>query len=88
MKNCKIKKKDTTVNSSYNEPGYNEFRIIRTFLAAPSKRNHCLFITIYFGYNELRLYRTDFAGPLGVRYNRSRLYFESTGRVIKVIFGE
>ena len=40
-------------------------------LVVPSKRNRCLFIIIYIGYNELRLYHTDFAGPLGVRYNRS-----------------
>ena len=44
------------------------------FLVVPSKRNRCLFNIIYFGYNELRLYQTDFAGTLGVRYNRSRLY--------------
>ena len=62
-----------TVNFGYNEPGYNELRIIRTIFGGLSKTKSFLFITIYFGYNELRLYRTDFPGPLGVRYNRSRL---------------
>ena len=70
--NCaaSIKLQPTSVITN---PDITNFGSSELFLVVLLKQNLCLFIIIYFGYNELRLYRTDFAGPLGVRYNRSRL---------------
>ena len=58
-----------TVNS-----GYNELRIILNFFGGLIKTQP---LFVYYNLLRLmrtpRLYRTDFAGPFGVRYNRSRL---------------